>query len=237
MQLYMLPFESHMQQLLLRVKDLYDENHGIALSSGGGVDVWPSDADLKRKTRPAQAAAPKAVPSSSVDVKRQQEQKQKREQVQQRQSHKEKQMREAREWLAQQQQQQPGNCSAASSSCLPCAAADLCTFWKVRESPLISSQTSSHSEHRIAALVLLAHSAPITRAPLLPPPPLRSHRLLLCPPKFRSILCRGASLLRLSSSRSVTKGTQLAHVTIGGRSSTRAACAGVYSRATSTPNT
>jgi hypothetical protein len=49
--------------------------------------------------------------------------------VQQRQSHKQKQMREAREWLAQQQQH--GNGAAAPSFRPPCAAADLCTFWKV----------------------------------------------------------------------------------------------------------
>jgi hypothetical protein len=141
----MLPFESHMQELVLRVKDLYDENQHIVVSSGSGPhEAWPSDADLKRKAKPVQTAVPRAAPSSSVDVQRQQEQK--REQVQQRQSHKQKQLLEAREWLAQQQQQQqPGNGTTASSSCSSCVAAELCTFWKVGPSTHMSTSHLTHN--------------------------------------------------------------------------------------------
>jgi hypothetical protein len=141
----MAPAESYMQQLLLKLKQLHEENRQVVVSSSSSstlpVEAWPSDADIKRviQQQQQQSAKNPVKPSATGTVQKlQQQQKvehnnnQKEEQGQQKEqrpSQKQKQLREAREWLAQQQASQ--HSSQASTTAPVCVAGTFCTRWQV----------------------------------------------------------------------------------------------------------
>ena len=150
MQISMAPAESYMQQLLLKLKQLHEENRQVVVSSSSSstlsVEAWPSDADIKRviqqqqqQQQQQQPAKNPAKPSATGTVQKLQQQqkvehnkKQKEEQGQQKEqrpSQKQKQLREAREWLAQQQASQLS--SQASTAAPVCVAGTFCTRWQV----------------------------------------------------------------------------------------------------------
>lgn len=153
LQISMTPAESYMQQLLLKLKQLHEENHHVVVSSSSrrrsstlSVEAWPSDADIKRALQQQQPARTTGKPSTTGTVQKLQQQQQeeqdkrqreepKKEQGQQKEqppSQKQKQLREAREWLAQQQASQHSSQAPATPVCV---AGTFCTRWEVILSP------------------------------------------------------------------------------------------------------